>query len=472
MWRCIRCHGPLKADAPGLRCSGCGKLYPVVDGIFILVGEPAAYLRSELASLSRAYSDARQRLNLLERIGRDADLSKPALDRHRDVNEADIARAETFLALLSPASAALKALAEGGHETGDSLGLQRSGWAFETLLPYLLRDWTHTPEFEAANIVIGRLLKDVVPDPSGKSIAFAGCGAAGLLAGLSPEFEHILGYDLTLPILAAARHLLDGETIDLPMPRSVNSLGRVRLAGGIPPSSRPRVLLSAMDACETAFADGTVDCVITSFLVDLIPDPRTLAEEVHRILSSGGIWINYGPSGTLDSIWRFDQSEGTAFFESTGFTVLEAEARRATYLDLSRDDPMSSYQNHMCYLTAARKAGPGTKKSRPATPDSTAMSYIIPQHFPGANLVHQQSLGADQTRSILLRHERIRGRVESLEIGGDTARILALVDGKRSVGEIADMLQQRNPAHSSDHTLRAFIRFFDQRLLSWREPKR
>lgn len=67
---------------------------------------------------------------------------------------------------------------------------------------------------------------------------------------------------------------------------------------------------------------------------------------------------------------------------------------------------------------------------------------IIPQHFPFANLIERQSLGAQQTRTISLRHERLPGRVESSEVGSNTARIMALVDGKRTVHEIADLLTQ------------------------------
>jgi ubiquinone/menaquinone biosynthesis C-methylase UbiE len=52
-----------------------------------------------------------------------------------------------------------------------------------------------------------------------------------------------------------------------------------------------------MDALDTAFADGSVACVVTSFLIDLIPEPRKLASEIHRILCDDGVWINYGPSG-------------------------------------------------------------------------------------------------------------------------------------------------------------------------------
>ena len=104
-------------------------------------------------------------------------------------------------------------------------------------------------------------------------------------------------------------------------------------------------------------------------------------------------------------------------------------------------------------------------------PSPAELPEIIPQHFRGANLIERQSLGAEQTRTILLRYERFPGLVESLEIGSDTARIMALVDGKRTVHEIAFLLKQM-PPQPMEETIRTFARYFNRGLLSWRDRDR
>jgi SAM-dependent methyltransferase/uncharacterized protein YbaR (Trm112 family) len=469
IWRCLHCRGPLTSDATGLNCPGCSKRYPVIAGIPILVSEPAAYLRSELAPLTQVTRDAGQRRDLLDRMGRDGDLPKASLDRHRDVLDAEVAQAETFLALLEPAAKALEALAE---NAGESLGARRSGWPFDALLPYLLRDWTNTTELEAASSLIGAAVKQLFPDPSGKSIVSAGCGAGGLLAKISPGFARVLGFDLTLPVLVAARHLLDGKSLNLAMPFSIHEQGSISLRKRDPAMPNAHAELFAMDVFDTAFADGSIDCVITSFLIDLIPDPRRLADEIHRILSGNGVWINYGPSGPLKAHWRFDQTEGAAFFETAGFTIVQADAHRTTYLDVSHECPSWSFRNHMCYLTAARKTRQAERPRVVATPSAAELSEIIPQHFPGANLVQRRSLGSEQMRSTVLRYERIPGRAESSEIDDDTVEVMALVDGKRTVREIADLLKRKVPDKPTEETVRVFARYFSQGLLSWRDRDR
>ena len=378
--------------------------------------------------------------------------------------DATIARAETLLVLLEPAAKALQALTDAA---GEPLGAWRSSWEFNLFFPYLARDWTNTAELEAMNATIGAALSEVFPDPSGKSVAFAGCGAGGLL-DVSSGFERVMGFDLALPMLAAARHLLDGNTLDLALPRAIKEAGRLSLRKRDPASATSHVELLAMDALDTAFADGSLDCVVTSFLTDLMPDPRRLADEIHRILSADGVWINYGPPGSLESPWRFDQPETTAFFEAMGFTTIRADAHHTTYLDLSRDCPKWPFRNNVCYLTSARKAGPRRERPRVPPPSPAELAEIVPQHFPFANLIERRSLEGDRKRTVSLRYERMAGRPESLELGGDTARIVALVDGKRTVREIADLLAQAVPAKPAADTIRAVARYFDQGLLDWR----
>jgi hypothetical protein len=38
---CPACYGDLRADAAWLECAGCGRRYPIVDGIPVLIAERA-----------------------------------------------------------------------------------------------------------------------------------------------------------------------------------------------------------------------------------------------------------------------------------------------------------------------------------------------------------------------------------------------------------------------------------------------
>lgn len=358
--------------------------------------------------------------------------------------------------------------------TGDAGGnadyTRPSGWLLDALLPYLLRDWTDTPELAAAAARIDAALARAVPDRAAATVVVAACGAGGVLPAIDSGFAAVLGFDLTLPVLLAARRLLDGEALDLALPRCINPAGRITLRRSSQQVAGEAVDIAAMDAFDTAFARGSVDCVVTSFLIDLIPDPRRLAREIHRILRSDGVWINYGPSGPLKGLWRFDRTETGGFVEEFGFTVTESADYRTTYLDLSRDCPAWSFQNHICYLTCARKTSEAVAEEATGLGELGAveLASAVPQHFPGAELIERSSFGSDAKRATLLRHEGVPGRPQTMEVGRDARRLLALVDGSRTVGEIAALLAQENPSQPVDETLRAFARYFSQGLLRWR----
>jgi SAM-dependent methyltransferase len=466
IWQCLHCRSSLIWGELAARCRRCDRQYPVVAGIPLLVREPADYLWAERASLVQTAREARERGDTLDQIEPYAQLPDATLDRHRDVLVVEATQAEMLLSLLEPTEPALRMPRDNPREQQ----AVPPGWSLDALVPYLLRDWTQAPELRAAGARINAALEHAFPDPRSKMVAFAGCGAGGLLAEISPQFERILGFDLTLPILAAARRLLDGETLDLALPRVLNERGRITLGRHDLRSARTPVDLVAMDTLDTAFADGSIDCIVTVFLTDILPDPRDLAAEVHRVLPENGVWINYGPSGNnLKALWRFDQTEAEVFFKTAGFTVVQAEAQRGTNLDISDACPSISFRNAILYMTLARKTRRAKALPAVRTPRPDELWETIPQHFPGARLVHR--LEAAEENCILLQHDRVPGRAESWRLGSRAARIMALVDGKRTVGEITDLLHRKQPPQSFDETLRAFDRFLKQGLLNWRGPR-
>jgi SAM-dependent methyltransferase len=459
IWRCLHCHGSLAVEASGLHCKSCGRNYPEVSGIPILVKDPASYLRSELAALNQASSLARERLEQIGCAEAGPELPQLSIDRHRDVLESEISQARMFRALLEPVPSSITAEKQAPARP--------SGWAIETLLPYLIRDWTNTSELSDARTMIGTMLERIFPVSAGKTLAVAGCGAGGLLTEMA--FEHVVGFDLTLPILGAARHLLDGKSLEVRLPRAIHPGGYIGLHPHDAKKTAPDVMVAVMDAFETGFADGALDCVVTSFLIDLLPDPRRLAAEIYRILSSDGVWINYGPSGPLKATWRFDNAESAAFFETVGFSAIHAEAHRTTYLDLSREMPSWSTRNHMCYLTAARKIQGHPRFAERRTQLPLHVERAVPSHYPSALIIRRQSMAPDSAPTIALRCERLPGQMKNFAIVAQDPVILELVDGKRSVQEIAEYLARADPARSVDGTHQAFMRYFKQGLLAWRD---
>src|SRR4051794_19412721 len=100
LWCCLYCSGKLSPDEYMLSCDACGRQYPIVAGIPLLVREPANYFRAERAALLSAAREARRRRELLDEDGLYAGLPETTRERHRDVSETQEAQAEALLALI------------------------------------------------------------------------------------------------------------------------------------------------------------------------------------------------------------------------------------------------------------------------------------------------------------------------------------------------------------------------------------
>ena len=462
-WHCLSCSGPLQRNVETFTCRECGRQYPIVQGIAVLVHDPVGYLRSELSALDRVRSGAMQRRRWIDEEGQNSGLTEASLTRHANVLDTEISRVETFISMLEPTRDRLASI-QSTQQSGTAGG---TGWGFDALFPYMLRDWTGTQELRSAAAIIGEAVESAFPDSFEKTIVFAGCGAGGLLDEISLAFGRVVGFDLTFPVLVAARHLLDGHELKLPMPRAVNPGGTMVLRRRRADKPSP-VQLVAMDAFNTAFAGDSVDCIVTSFLLDLLPDPTKLAKEINRVLCDGGIWINYGPSGPLQSLWRFDEGEGRAFFEAAQFDVLNYKAARSTYLDLSRDCPSWSFQNHVCYLTVARKKADIVAELSVSMPATENVLDVIPEHNSGAVIIRRQRLDGGKASRLFFQYERFPGRSETLEISAQTAGILEIVDGRRTIREIARLLQEQDHNRAPTDTVSVLASYLERNVLKGR----
>jgi len=261
--------------------------------------------------------------------------------------------------------------------------------------------------------------------------------------------------------------LLDGDVINLPSLRGVTNFRLVRPQDM---ASASNVFLCAMDAAVTAFADGALDCVVTSFLLDILGNPYLLAEEVRRILAEGGVWINYGPSGPPNALFRFDDTEMAKLAEVAGFEHISSQRHRTTFLDFTRYDPSSTYESHVCYLTIFRKAAerglqPTLDRQLPLD-----LAKVVPYHHSGATLL-QPTFPIDPAGGpMILEYSDIRGQQQRFRIPREAAQLLSLVDGHMTVEEVVRGFNHQRPAFDRADTIQAFRRYFELGLLRWHSP--
>ncbi|MBI3845277.1 MAG: class I SAM-dependent methyltransferase, partial [Planctomycetes bacterium] len=286
-------------------------------------------------------------------------------------------------------------------------------------------------------------------------VAVVGCGGSGLLYELSPLFEETAGVDISIPALLFAGRLLRGGELTLsfnfPSDRVPLEQTTVRLKG---PKPRPSPIhLVAADASRLPFADASVSCVASQYLLDLMPDQRSLAAELHRVLVPGGLWLSFGLPGGLTSEDAAAHVDLSGFFSGVGFDLVKASRERCTHLDMSSLSRWRGTAIH-CNEFAVWRKNPSTTGGR----ERAFADYFSGR---GDSILRRQPSRSDRITISIASQRRFKAKsvdaVMRLAIHAGSEDLLALdlpaeaagfldefferIDGKRTIREIVESLR-------------------------------
>jgi len=279
------------------------------------------------------------------------------------------------------------------------------------------RDWCWGGQENAASLEMVRAAFDA-RTPGRTLVLGAGAGR------LAYDVHELLGPGLTVAadinplLLLVAQRMFAGESLELhefPLaPRDLESFA-VRRTLAAPRAARPGLRVVFADARQPPFAPASFDSVVTPWLVDVIDaDLEALAAVVNRLLRPGGVWIC---TGTLffervDPAQAYSGTEVGEVVRAAGFEQPAFHERRVPYLV----SPASRHARHEDVVTFAvtklAKAGPVRSPGDPWFEDPRRPVPL----------------------SAALEHRTLALRIEGY--------VASLVDGRRSVADIAERLVQ------------------------------
>jgi SAM-dependent methyltransferase len=344
--RCPRCKGavrthlaPAGSDSPAeIQCTQCRRRFPRRERLWLLfddverelrqlgfqarefVRENGATMDKMLAQLAAQHLHPRTRTRL-ERV-------RGALDDHR----------QRLLDLL--ASIGIEPL----DRTEDDRERVPGEGTITAYYHQIHRDWGWDAEGSIENAEALRVLSEALPHarPLGNMLVL-GAGASRL-----PYDLHRLGGATTtialdinpLPFIVASR-VTAGETLRLfefPMsPRTSETAAVDReLRCEHPGADDFHFVLG--DGLAPPVPDGVFDTVLTPWFIDQIPrDLVELLPTIRRVLKPGGRWINHGPllyhpSHTMYA-HRYRSDEVLGLVEDHGFSVVHQDWTRMLYME-------------------------------------------------------------------------------------------------------------------------------------------
>lgn len=474
---CVICgHPGLKATETERLCLKCGSRFPVIGGVTVAVSRPRikALAHVYFNGLRRTESDAQCR-ELHQRCAESGnDAWRPRLMRIAEAVQCNQILADVIHA---PLERCLETQPVPAGPVATLPGLDDSvGWHLTWMLPYFYQDWLQTPDFVGLR---DRLLPLIESSGPKQRTLVLGAGACGLARDLAGRMGAVDALDLSLPVLLMARRLLDGESFRVWVPHPCEAdLAAVTLTGCSAGSAPVRTVAAA--ATRLPYPAASADCVVTQYLLDVVPDPAWIMGEIARVLRPGGSWFNFGlPFRSLgDPVLAGPRShrELEGLFHRHGFSPRLLERQAFQFNNVSALFPWCQRIEHWPILFHAVR-----DDSEPVVRGAVFQAYYR-EGDPSLWDSRPTRLAGRETAFKTVRRFAEDGIRESMEfnVGGQAyeglpadvmellAWLLEQADGSRTLGELRSGMEARFAADGGD-VVECLRHLHEQRLLDIRQ---
>jgi len=438
---CPRCDkSPLTIDDNGVHCAACKTDFPLLAGMPWMFAEPDASMaewrarmqfslqsiKHEAAQLGAELQDEALRATTRRRL----EHYKDALDQH----------GRALQDLMQP----LQLHAPGGS--------YESYLALRTRLPVdqglntyysnVHRDWSWG---DAENQASMRELAAVLQGRTDLGqVLVLGAGAGRLAYDLHMQFNcaRTVALDFNPLLMLVAHTVTRGEKLQLhefPIAPRAPDDGAVLRTLAAPAAVRENFKLVLGDALRAPFVPGAFDTVLTPWLIDIISeDLPVLAARINLLLKNSGRWLNFGSLAfsAPQRARRYSVEETCSIIAECGFASPFVHEAKIPYMC----SPASRHgrQETVFSFAAEKQATTARPERHRALPD-----WIVTGREP------VPVLAAFRTQAM------------STQI---YAFIMSLIDGKRSIQDMALLLEQQKlmPRTEAEPAIRSFlIRMFD-----------
>ncbi len=435
---CPRCDKtPLAKAEEGYRCSGCKIEFPSIGGIPWLFAEPDAALgewRNRLQFALKELAHESQRMTAeLKRAGV-ADLTKKRLERQVRANDEHRAALRELLAPIDIQSM------QASYESHLALRTRLpSDQGLNTYYQNVHRDWVWGDDENAASL---EQIATALEASGGAAIGDAvvlGAGACRLAYDLhrSVRAGLTVAVDFNPLLLLIAKRVMAGDSLELyefPLaPRSLEDCARKRTLAA--PEAAPAGLeLVLADVLRPPFAAGSADTVVTPWLIDIISeDLPVFAARINRLLKPGGRWVNFGSLAFehAQRSRRYGPEEVVDIVAAAGFAEPAVHEAEIPYMC----SPSSRFGRRELVFTFA-----AVKEKSVKTP---ARHKALPDWL----VVGKEPVPLTQSFATQAMTTRIY------------AFIMSLIDGKRSIDDMATVLQKQKlmPKDEAIPAIRNFL---------------
>jgi SAM-dependent methyltransferase/uncharacterized protein YbaR (Trm112 family) len=433
---CPRCDKtPLQQRDDALRCEACKVDFPFVGGMPWLFADPEAALGEWRGRLQFALQQLDHETATLEQELKAKDL--PAMTRHRvqRYKDAVAQHRQSLQALLQPVQ--LQSL-QGKHETYLALRTRLpTDQGLNTYYANVHRDWAWGAQENDASLEQVRAVLGDVDDLG--DVLVLGCGAGRLAYDMHMQLncKTLTAMDFNPLLMLVAETVTKGEKLDLfefpiaPLGLEDDAVLRTLEA---PEPVRDDFQLVFGDVFRAPFPAQSFDTVVTPWLIDILTeDLSVFASRLNNLLTDKGRWINFGSLAFTapQRSRRYSPEETSAIAVDSGFSQPIVSQASIPYMC----SPASRHGRQETVFTfcASRDRGVTRPPRYKALPD-----WIVTGKEP-VPLIPSFRSQAMTTRIY--------------------AFIMSLIDGRRSLKDMAEMLEQQKlmTKEEAEPAIRSFL---------------
>ncbi|MEM8983475.1 MAG: methyltransferase domain-containing protein [Pseudomonadota bacterium] len=432
---CPRSGAALELQAETFFCAASNTRYPIVDGVPWLFAEPEIALAEWRQRFRYADATLASDIATLTEATTNDDTSAITQQRLRALLTGKQTQRAAVAELLAPLEAAPSTAARATY-----LALRTRlppDQGLHTYTPNIIRDWADWGDAENASSLA--MITDVLDSVSPTTVLVLGAGAGRLTHDINITFKPTLcvGLDFNPLLMLIAAKLSGGDAqslVEFPLaPKTLADHALVhQLKASTTPAASTQWVLG--DALRAPFREEAFDLVVTPWLTDIVAEPPTaFAPRINRLLKDGGQWINFGSIAFRDPdpVLAIGREELTEQIEAAGFQATAELERDLPYLA----SPASRHRREET-IAALRFTKTATVQVVPrwrALPDWIVIGKTA---VPASDEFLQQAAAT-----------RIH------------AFIMALIDGKRSLKDMASIMEQRQlmPAAEAEDAIRGFL---------------
>ena len=433
---CPRCDKtPLEEKDGAPHCKACKVDFPVIEGMPWMFAEPQASLgewrnRLQFALQKLGHESAGLEAELKKKdlqplTKRRVDRYKKAVDYHR----------RKLQKLLQPVD--VQSL-HGNYESYLALRTRLpADQGLNTYYANIHRDWSWGDEENTASL---KQIESVLHDNAELgNVLIIGAGAGRLAYDIHQRFEctSTIALDFNPLLLLVAQKMVAGEKLkmyEFPIaPRALEDDAVLRTLSA-PSVADDGLHFVLGDALRPPFPDGTFDAVVTPWLIDIITeDLPVFAARINALLKEEGRWVNFGSLAfaSRERARCYSPEETKAIVSEAGFS--DPYVSQATIPYMCSPASRHGRQERVFTFSAYKERNVDKPGRHKALPD-----WLVTGKEP-----------VPQTASF--RTQAMTTQIYSF--------IMSLIDGKRSIKDMAKVLEQQKLMTSAEAepAIRAFL---------------